>query len=227
MGEPLVVFEGGFDDAMRLFESLQDDIAEHAQTLVYERAGYGRSDLGREPRTALEAAGDLRRLLAVLGVRQPVVLVCYSAGCLFTRVFAHQYPTEVAGIAFIDPATEPALAGLSGGPPEKSPPEAARREWAALPATLEEVRSAWPLPSVPSVVVSALKPDGRWPLESRRDVDRWLKEQQDFLGKLSGATGTTGATHVMLFRADHESILTDKDMTKALLDLIARLKVQS
>jgi pimeloyl-ACP methyl ester carboxylesterase len=227
MGDPPVVFEGGFEDAMRLLEPLQDDIAEHTQTLVYDRAGYGRSDPGREPRTALEVAGDLRRLLAVLGVRPPVVLVCYSAGCLFTRVFAHQYPTEVAGIAFIDPATEAAFAGLPGAPPEKNPPAGARREWAALATTLDEVRSAWPLPSVPSVVISAMKPNGQWPIESRRDVDRWLKGQQDFLGKVSAAMGAIGATHVILLKADHESVLTDKDATKALLDLIARLKVQS
>jgi len=222
-GAPPVVFEGGLEDAMSLFAPLQDSIAEHAQTLVYDRAGYGRSDPGPQPRTGQAAAEDLHALLAVLGIQRPVVLVCYSAGCLFTRVFAHEHPSEVAGMVFIDPATEAAYAGLSGGPPQKNPSEAARQEWAALPTTLDEVRASWPLPAVPSVLISAMKPDGRWPIESPRDADRWLKEQQELLGKLGGAAGVT---HILYPRADHVSVVGEKDVAKAVLDLLGRLKVQ-
>ncbi len=222
MGYPPVVFEAGFEQAMGLFEPLQDSIAEHAQTLVYDRAGYDRSDAGPEPRTALEAARDLRALLAVLGVRPPVVLVCYSAGCLFARVFAHEYPGEVAGLVFLDPATEATYAGALSRPPEKDWPAGALREWAALPATLDEARAAWPLPAVPDALVTAMKPSGHWPLESRNDMDAWLKEQQDLLGKLGGS-----ATHILFPRADHASVLAEPDVAKTILELIARVKVQS
>lgn len=221
MGTPPVVFEAGFEDAMGLFAPLQESLAEHTETLVYDRAGYGPSGAGPQPRTALQVATDLRGLLAALGIRPPIVLVCYSAGCLFTRVFAHEYPTEVGGIVFIDPATEATYAAAPHEPPEKNRPEGARREWAALPATLEEVRSAWPLPAVPCVVVTAMKPSGRWPLESRNDVTAWLKGQQSFLARLSGAT------HITFPRASHTSVLGEKDVTKAIVELIARVKLQS
>jgi pimeloyl-ACP methyl ester carboxylesterase len=221
MGYPPVVFEGGFEDPMRLFEGLQDSITEHTETLVYDRAGYGRSDAGPQPRTALAAASDLRALLAVLGVRPPVVVVCYSAGCLFARVFAHEYPAEVAGLVFIDPATEATYAGTLSRPPEKDWPPGARREWAALSATLDQARAAWPLPSVPCLLVTAMKPSGRWPLETRNDMNDWLKEQQNLLGKLGGAT------HILFPQADHASVLAEKDVTKAILELVGRIKVQS
>jgi pimeloyl-ACP methyl ester carboxylesterase len=221
MGYPPVVFEAGFEDPMSLLEPLQDSIAEHTNTLVYDRAGYGRSDPGHAPHTALEAARDLRGLLAVLGVRPPVVLVCYSAGCLFARVFAHEYPSEVAGLVFIDPATEATYAGALNRPPEKDWPAGARGEWAALAATLDEARAAWPLPAVPYVLITAMKPSGHWPLESRNDMNVWLREQQNLLGKLGSAT------HILFPRADHASVLTEKDVTKTILELVARVKLQS
>ncbi len=220
-GSPPVVFDAGFEDPMSLFEPLEESIAEHTETLVYDRAGYGRSDPGPEPRTALAAARDLRELLAVLGVRPPVVLVCYSAGCLFSRVFAHEYPGEVAGLVFIDPATEPIYAAALNRPPQRDWPAGARREWAALAATLDEARAAWPLPSVPYVLITALKPSGQWPLESRNDMNAWLKEQQNLLGKLAGAT------HIVFPQADHTSVLSERDVTKAILELVARVKLQS
>ena len=219
-GSPPLVFEAGFEDAMKLFAPLQEAMAEHTETLVYDRAGYGRSDPGPQPRTAVAVATDLRGLLAALGIRPPVVLVCYGAGCLFTRVFAHEYPSEVAGLVFIDPATEATYAAQVHRAPEKDWPAGARREWASLPATLEEARSAWPLPSVPSLVVTAMKPSGRWPFESRSDMSAWLKEQQSLLGRLGDAT------HIVFPQATHTSVLAEKDVQKSILELIARAKLQ-
>ncbi len=221
MGPPPVVFEGGFQNALPLFEPIQQSIAEHAQTLVYNRAGYGRSDPGPEPRTALQNANDLRGLLSLLGIGRPIVLVCYAEGCLFARVFAHEYPSQVAGIVFIDAAPEAIYAGSQNRPPETDWPEGARREWAALPATLDEARAAWPLPSVPYVVITAMKASGRWPVESKNDMVTWLKEQQSLLGRLGGPT------HILFPRADHKSVLDEKDVTKAILDLIGQVKAQS
>ena len=220
-GSPPVVFESGFEDAMGLFAGLQEGIAEHAQTLVYDRAGYDRSDPGPQPRSALAVAGDLRGLLAVLGIRPPVVLVCYSAGCLFTRVFAHEYPTEVAGIVFLDAATEATYAGAAQRPPQKDWPQGARREWASLPATLKEARSAWPLPSVPYLIITAMKPSGRWPTQSRKDMAGWLSAQQSLLGRLGGAT------HIVFPQASHTSVLGEKDVQKAIIELLARVNVRS
>ncbi len=220
-GTPPVVFEAGFEEAMGLFASLQESVAEHTGTLVYDRAGYGRSGAGPQPRTALAAATDLRGLLAALGIRPPVVLVCYSAGCLFTRVFAHQYPREVAGIVLIDPATEASYAAAPSQPPQKDAPAGARREWASLPATLEEARSAWPLPAAPCVLITAMKPGGRWPVESSKDMIAWLKAQQGLAARLGAAT------HITFPRASHTSVLGEQDVAKTIIELAARVKVQS
>src|ERR1700684_4027575 len=74
-GNPAVVFETGFTGGIPLYWRLQDSIAEHTRTLVYERAGLGRSDPGPQPRTAEQMARDLHSLLAALDIRPPLVLV--------------------------------------------------------------------------------------------------------------------------------------------------------
>src|ERR1700674_975149 len=79
-GNPTVVFEIGFTGGIPLYWKLQDRIAEHTRTLVYERAGLGRSDPGPQPRTAEQMARDLHALLAALDIPRPIVLVCHSAG---------------------------------------------------------------------------------------------------------------------------------------------------
>jgi hypothetical protein len=227
-GNPAVVFESGFTGGTLLYWKLQDRIAEHTQTLVYERAGLGRSDPGPQPRTAEQMARDLHALLAALNIRPPVVLVGHSAGGLFMRVFAHDYPTEVAAMVFIDPATEASYERMRQSSPTDwqtmgtKQPEGIRRQWAALPASLDEARSAWPLPPIPCVIITATKPLGEWGLKSREDMEAWAKEHQALLARLPSTT----ITHIILPQADHVSVLQEPAVTKAILDTVDRVRAR-
>ena len=175
-GNPAVVFETGFTGGIPLYWKLQDRIAEHTRTLVYERAGIGRSDSGPQPRTAEQIARDLHSLLAALDIRPPIVLVGHSAGGLFMRVFAHDYPAEVAAMVFIDPATEESYERMRQSSPKEWQTMETKlsaglgRQWVALPASLDEARSAWPLPPIPYVMITAMKPLGECGLKSREDM---------------------------------------------------------
>ena len=228
LGNPTVVFETGFTGGIPLYWKLQDRIAEHTRTLVYERAGIGRSDSGPQPRTAEQIARDLHSLLAALDIRPPIVLVGHSAGGLFMRVFAHDYPAEVAAMVFIDPATEASYERMRQSSPkdwqtmETKLPAGLRRQWVALPASLEEARSAWPLPSVPYVMITALKPLGEWGLKSREDMEAWAREHQAVLSQLPSTT----TTNIILPLADHLSVLKEPAVAKAILDAIEQVRAR-
>jgi pimeloyl-ACP methyl ester carboxylesterase len=227
-GNPAVVFESGFTGGALLYWKLQDRVAEHTRTLVYERAGLGRSDPGPQPRTAEQMARDLHALLASLDIRPPIVLVGHSAGGLFMRVFAHDYPAEVAAMVFIDPATEASYERMRQSSlkdwqsMETKLPEGLQRQWVALPASLDEARSAWPLPAIPYVMITATKPLGEWGLKSRDDMEAWSKEHQALLAHLPSTT----ITHIVLPQTDHLSVLKEPAVAKAILDTVERVRAR-
>jgi len=225
-GNPTVVFETGFTGGIPLYWKLQDRIAEHTRTLLYERAGLGRSDPGPQPRTAEQMARALPSLLAALAIQTPVVLVGHSAGGLFMRVFAHDYPADVAALVFIDPATEGSYERMRQSSPkdwqsmDTKLPEGLRRQWAALPASIDEARSAWPLPPIPYVLITATKPLGEWGLKSREDMEAWTTEHQALLAHLPSTT----ITHIILPQADHLSVLKEPGVAKAILDAVEQAR---
>ena len=57
-------------------------------------------------RTMRQEAPELHLLLQKGGVRSPVLLVGHSIGGLIARVYAKEYPEEVAGIALVDATSE-------------------------------------------------------------------------------------------------------------------------
>ena len=227
-GSPTVVFETGFTGGILPYWKLQDRIAEHTRTLFYERAGLGRSDAGRQPRTAEQMARDLHSLLIAAGVTPPIILVGHSAGGIFMRVFAHDYPNDVAAMVFVDPATEASYERMRRASPEewremdKKLPEGQRRQWDALPASLDEARSAWPLPQIPYVVITAMKPSGEWGLKSPEDMVARAQEHRDLLAQLPGAM----TTHIILPQADHFSVLKEPGVTKAILNAVDQARIQ-
>jgi pimeloyl-ACP methyl ester carboxylesterase len=105
-GSPAVIFESGFTGGLFLWGPVQSQVGNETQTLSYERAGLGRSDLSAEPRSAERIARELHALLAAKAIAPPYILVGHSAGGLYVRIFAHMYPNEIAGLVLVDPATE-------------------------------------------------------------------------------------------------------------------------
>jgi pimeloyl-ACP methyl ester carboxylesterase len=224
-GEPAVILEAGLEGGLGSFAELQGRLARSTRTLAYDRAGIGRSSPGTEPRTAEQIARELRVLIASAGIRPPVILACYATGCLYTLVFAHDFPHETAGIVLIDPMTgrfeqrmSSAAAAQGGGAAEIRRSMGARRELAALPTTLAQAEKAWPLPAVPCIVVTALKPTGKWPFKTEADMNAWLADNDALVGRLPDAT------HIVLPRATHATVLADKSIVRPIVELIDALK---
>jgi pimeloyl-ACP methyl ester carboxylesterase len=223
-GSPIVIFELGSAGGNLSYWKLQNAVARITKTLVYERAGLGRSDLSDGSGDAEVYARQLHELLGATGLPPPYVLVGHSYGGLLIRVFAHRYPDEIHGLVFLDSATEDMYRYMK----EHSPTEWAAAEhamgpgfqnqWRALPQTLQQATAAWPLPSVPTTFLVADKPLGQWPLVSEADVTQLRKGQEALRAKIPGATW------VPISDSTHMSILLKDQAANEIIRLVDRAR---
>lgn len=105
-GSPTVVIENGFDEYSFDWILIQTRVEKFARVCSYDRAGYAWSEPGPKPRTFAQINLELRDALAKLGEKGPFVLVGHSFGGPIVRNFALAYPKLVAGIIFVDAASE-------------------------------------------------------------------------------------------------------------------------
>ena len=105
-GGPSVVFLPGAGLIGLDYLNIHTAIATTTTSVIYDRAGTGRSDAIALPRTAAAVAEELRALLAAAEVPAPYLLVGHSLGGAYIRRFAQLFPEEVAGLLFLDPAHE-------------------------------------------------------------------------------------------------------------------------
>jgi len=85
---------------------VQPEVAKFSRVCSYDRAGYGWSDSGPEPRSSLQIAHELKQLLQAAGEKGPYVLVGHSMGGYDIRVYTGQYPNDVAGMVLVDASHE-------------------------------------------------------------------------------------------------------------------------
>jgi pimeloyl-ACP methyl ester carboxylesterase len=104
-GNPVLVFEGGnLTSGAINFKGLFPALSKFTAGIGYDRNGEGESE---EDSTLLTDKDLIRRLHAFLEavhVAPPYILVGHSLGGPYIRLFTSLYPSEVAGLVFIDPA---------------------------------------------------------------------------------------------------------------------------
>jgi pimeloyl-ACP methyl ester carboxylesterase len=109
-GSPLVILESGYGGGVNSWVRVQPQIARTTRVCAYDRAGYGFSDPGPLPRDGAAAARDLDEALDAAGLHAPYVVVGFSAGGLYGRLFAARRFGEVQGLVLIDPTMEAVVA---------------------------------------------------------------------------------------------------------------------
>jgi pimeloyl-ACP methyl ester carboxylesterase len=114
-GAPTVVIEAGASSFSIDFALIQPAIARSQRVCSYDRLGAGWSDLGAEIETPARVVTTLRRVLQTAGEKSPFILVGASRGGIFVRLYHLEYPDEVAGFVFIDPAHEDRLLTMLQG----------------------------------------------------------------------------------------------------------------
>jgi pimeloyl-ACP methyl ester carboxylesterase len=105
-GSPTVILEAGMLADSTAWRRVQPAISLTTRVCSYDRAGMGFSDPAGAPRDASAIVRDLHALLTTGGVAGPYVLVGWSSGGLFTRLYQYRYPSDVAGLVEVDPDTE-------------------------------------------------------------------------------------------------------------------------
>ena len=101
-GSPTVVIDSGLGGFSLEWKNIQKQMSEKMQVCTYDRAGYGWSQAGPEPRTTQQIVKELHELLINADVSGPYLLVGHSFGGYNIRYFASLYPELVAGLVMID-----------------------------------------------------------------------------------------------------------------------------
>ena len=91
-----------------------EDIASFVKVCAYDRAGFGWSESGPEPRTASNIAGELRDLLRTARVDPPYVFAGHSFGGVVVLRYASRFPDDVAGMVLVDSPHPDLLPHLPG-----------------------------------------------------------------------------------------------------------------
>lgn len=112
---PTVVVDAGNGDFSTGWLGIQRKVSKSARLCTYDRAGYGWSDPSPYPRTATQMARELHQLLGNAKLEPPYILVGHSLGGFTMRMFASQYPDEVAGLVLVDAGHEDQLERLPPG----------------------------------------------------------------------------------------------------------------
>src|SRR5690348_12325034 len=101
-GTPAVILEPGGNSPGYAQLSLQSQMAAFTRTCWYDRAGVGWSDPPLSPRTSASIVTDLHEALQHAGVLPPYVMAGGSVGGEYIHIYTARYPTDVAGLVFID-----------------------------------------------------------------------------------------------------------------------------
>jgi pimeloyl-ACP methyl ester carboxylesterase len=200
-GSPTVVIDAGWGDSSASWNSwVQSPAARTTRVCTYDRAGMGYSEPGPLPRTAERFAQELHTLLSGAGESGPYVLAGHSAGGLTVRVFAHDYPTDVAGVLLID-SMSPSAAKPSNSDAAADSDSHSFTDWAmTLPARTGLLRVL----SGPLDAYGGLAPERANAYSSfsirPRSLQAWLDEgkamPQSFVQ--AGAVSSFGATPLIV-----------------------------
>lgn len=167
-GSPTVVLEAGAA-ATRSSALVQPLVATFARTVVYDRAGLGRSAPDPVSRTMRRMADDLGALLGALGSDR-FVLVGHSAGGPIVRLAAADAPERIAGLVLVDPSDEASTVLLARAFPHRfrhDHTDPGRRQRSTRPPRRAVTRG----PTRPGAALRALRADHRSLARRRGDPE--------------------------------------------------------
>jgi len=113
--KPTLVLITGIAGTTDDWKTMENDLAEIATVINYDREGLGKSPWQQRPKDSKTIAEELHTLLAAKGLEPPYIIAAHSIGGLHARVFTHFYKNEVAGLLLVDPTPEDLIDSLLAG----------------------------------------------------------------------------------------------------------------
>lgn len=205
----LVVFESGHgndhtswystgksSEILSIADFLDSDI------LLYDRAGYGRSEFDTEPRDINKLRSELETVIDQFAKGRKVVLVGHSLGGMIIRDYAIKNPSKVTGLLFVDTSHEKMnhlsqdelnafynnykiTYGANSG---------IAMETLQLIEDFKYMKGLPPLPDVPTIVLTSMKVDAQNDAASKQ---QWYDAHESL--KL----GVTDFTHISTVNSGH------------------------
>lgn len=245
-GTPTVIIDAGLGDDSTDWFNIQNRAAAETRVCVFDRPGYGWSDIGPQPRNSLHIAKELDKLIQKANLPGPYVLVGHSFGGYNVRVFASTHPHVIAGMVLVDASHEnqyeqlgiklprhydrksnililPKASGSisnKAGILRERAYNAARAEISSLYQSAQQVRHYKDLPSVPLIVISRGIPEWKNGDDGIAREKIWLKLQHD-LWKLSPISQQLFAKH-----SGHDIQLEQPDLVvHAINDVVSMSRV--
>jgi pimeloyl-ACP methyl ester carboxylesterase len=112
-GSPTVVLEHSLGGIEGYF--LIDELAKIGRVCIYDRAGFGWSDISPHSRTTENIVAELDTLLQNADIEPPYILVGDSFGSYNVRLYAHRFPKKVVGIVLTDGLHESGMLKMPWG----------------------------------------------------------------------------------------------------------------
>lgn len=107
-GNYTIIFDGDIGTTLEEWTPIVEELKknDNVKTFVYNRQGYGYSDISSSGRTPEEQASDLKILLRKAGLSGPYIIVGEGYGSLVLTSFAEQFKDSVVAAIMIDPLDE-------------------------------------------------------------------------------------------------------------------------
>jgi pimeloyl-ACP methyl ester carboxylesterase len=237
-GSPTVVLVSGFNVLQVYWNAVVSPLAESATVVTYDRAGYGKSEIGNLPAHGMQSARDLNKLLEKLGAPRPYLLVGHSYGARVVRLYASLFPENTGGLILLDgqhpgilEAQKMVLRGEDRALLERMVKnmnrsgQTLRTEADYIGETFKQALQMGPLPRIPYVVVTAGKgrergiPPGFSPEGRKNMVEVGLLLQKRL------AEDIPDGKHIVLENISHMMHLEKPaSVIKIILDEIERIK---
>jgi pimeloyl-ACP methyl ester carboxylesterase len=114
-GNTTVILISGASNFSFDWALVQDKLSKSIRVCSYDRPGLAWSDPGPMPRSMTQDVFELHQLLHIAKINQPLILVGHSTGGIIARMYAKQYPNEVAGgLVLVDATSENAILNIGG-----------------------------------------------------------------------------------------------------------------
>jgi pimeloyl-ACP methyl ester carboxylesterase len=205
-GTPTVILESFGPANLEAWNRIQPGIARFTRVFSYDHGGYGGSEPGPKPRDATQIARELRVALRNAEAHPPYVLVGYSFGGPYIRVFASLFPDEIIGMVFVDPTQEGFMLMLNREFPEMNVVTDQQRreqgEWGMQWSSMKQAENAR-LPVVPITLITGARAHDAL---SRHLLPRWEAEHAKWLCHFPWAR------HVVTTNSGHGVVYTEPEL---------------